>query len=104
MTSLNIGPYEICANFDSLKESIRHYLSRILADHCATEQRPLECDISLTFGSNGISDLEQTQVIALYEDSEGIIWVLEDINSDYIELDKVWIDNQIDIVKGLEQI
>ena len=98
--TLNKTPQEIDNMYDALKESIRHYISKILADNNATEDSPLECEIALTFGGYGLTS-DFPQVTSLFEDNEGIIWVKRDDNNDYIELDDMYLDNQITIVHEL---
>lgn len=97
--TLNKTPQELESMYDAIRESVRHYISKILADNNATEDNPLECEIALTFGNYGLSDFPQ--VTSLFEDNEGIIWVKRDDNNDYIELDDIYLDNQMTIVHEL---
>ena len=98
--TLNKTPQEIDSMYYALKDSIRHYISRVLADNSATEDNPLECEIALTFNGYGLTN-DFPQVTSIFEDNEGIIWVKEDINNDYIELDDMYLDNQMAIVYEL---
>lgn len=98
---LTNSPEEIKRMYCALKESIYYYISRILADNAATEDHPLECNISLEFGACGLSSLEMPLIESLYE-KDDIIWCKIDINNDYIELDELYLDDQMDIVRYLE--
>lgn len=96
---LSKNPKEMERMYDVLKESISNYISRVLADNAATEDNPLECYISLEFGACGLSSLEMPCIESIFMDDEGIIWCKIDNNEGYIELDELYLDDQMDIVR-----
>lgn len=93
------SPEDINEMYSDLKESIYNYISRVLADNAATEDNPLECDVSLEFGACGLSSLEMPCIESIFMDDEGVIWCKIDDNEGYIELDEIYLDDQMDIVK-----
>lgn len=92
------SPEDTYKMYRDLKKSIYDYILKVLADNAATKENPLACDISLEFGACGLSSLEMPMVESIYED-DGIIWCKIDNNDGYIELDEMYLDNQMDIVR-----
>lgn len=95
------SPEEMKRMYSVLKESIYSYISKVLADNAATEENPLECYISLEFGACGLSRLEMPCIESIFIDDEGIIWCKIDNNEGYTELDELYLDDQMDIVKNI---
>ena len=85
--------------YDSLKAAIKDYLSKIIADNNATEDNPLKCDVDLTFGNYGLV-CNMPKVTSLFEDKD-TIWIKEDLSEDPIDLDEVYLDDQMNIVCSL---
>lgn len=95
------SPEEINKMYSDLKESIRNFISRVLADNAATEDNPLACYICLEFGACGLSGLLMPCIESIFKDDEGFIWCKKGNNEDYIELDELYLDDQMDIVKNI---
>lgn len=92
---------EITEMYDTLRESIRHYLSAKLMD--TNEDNPLEVSVALDFGCFGMSTLEMRQIDRIFQEpSEGIIWVRFYGDEDYTELDELTTEDLISIVRDSE--
>ena len=98
---LSKSPEEIERMYGVLKESIRNYISRVLAENAATDDNPLECGISLEFGACGLSSLEMPCIDSMFMDDEEIIWCNTDWSDNPVELDELQIDDQMYIVRYL---
>ena len=100
MDTNNKSISEIEQMYHDLLESIRHNLSLKLID--TSEEKPLEVYIPLEHDAVGLSTLEMPTVTKIYQlPSEGIIFVhLDDYNDD-IELDDLYMDDIIHILKEL---
>lgn len=94
------SPQDIIGMYDILKESISNYILKVLVDNAATEDNPLECNICLEFGACGLSCIEMPLIEGIYED-DGVIWCKIDNNDDYIELDELCLDDQMDIIRNI---
>lgn len=101
--TLNRNRDEITGMYDSLRDSIRNYVSRVLADNNATEDNPLEINTALEFGAMGLSTLEMPHVESIFQDDDGsgMIWMNTDWNGEPVDFDELYIDDQIDIVMNL---
>ena len=96
----NKTPEEISKMYDALIESIRHYLSAKLMD--TDEEHPLDVHIELDFGTVGLSSLEMPAITSIFQEpKEGIIWIKFDFSDDYIELDELYTEDQMSIIKEI---
>ena len=104
--SLNKTPEEITKMYDTLRDSIRNYISRVLADNNATKDNPLEINAALEFGAMGLSTLEMPHVESIFQDDDGsgMIWMNTDWNSEPVDFDELYVDDQIDIVRKLKYL
>ena len=71
-------------------ENIRRKISAILSSEFATEDNPLECNV--TIGESeacGLSTLEMIHTKSLFQDQEGIIWINIEGSDEPIEFDQI---------------
>ena len=88
--------------YDDLLESVRHNLSLKLMD--TSEDNPLEVHIPLEHGAEGLSTLEMPTISKIYQHpSDGIIYVRFEEDDYDIELDSLFMEDMIQILKELEQ-
>ena len=88
--------------YSDLLESIRHNLSLKLMD--TSEDNPLEVHIPLEHGAEGLSTLEMPTISKIYQHpSDGIIYVHFVEDGFYTELDNLYVEDMIQILKELEQ-
>lgn len=99
--SLNKTPQEIEEMYEILVQSIRNYISRILADNKATEENPFECNVELDYNAVGLSSLEMPHVISLFEDKEGILWCNTDWSDSPVDFSELYLENQMTVVKWI---
>ena len=89
---------EITEMYDTLRESIRHYLSAKLMD--TNEDNPRKVFVALDFGCVGMSTLDMRSIDRIFQEpSEGIIWVRFYGNEDYTELDDLTTEELKSIVE-----
>lgn len=86
---------------ETLRESVRHFLSRHLMD--TSEEKPMECSIVIEHEACGLSDLEKTTIDRMYQDGEGIIWVYFFGDPIGMEIDDVPLECLIEIVNHIAQ-
>ena len=102
MDTNNKSLKEIEQMYHDLLESIRHNLSLKLMD--TSKDNPLEVYIPLEHDAVGLSTLEMPTVTKIYQlPSEGIIYVHLDEYGGDIELEDLFMDDIIQILKELEQ-
>ena len=102
MDTNNKSIKEIEQMHNDLLESIRHNLSLKLMD--TSKDNPLEVYIPLEHDAVGLSTLEMPTVTRIYQlPSEGIIYVHFDGYGGDIELEDLFMDDIIQILKELEQ-
>lgn len=103
--------FELCANktcedlkgmYDILFQSIRSFLSRNLME--TSEEHPLECEIAINVGAQGISECMKPHIIAIYQEPcDGTIWVKGDdgfsISEEYISIEDLSVEELLDIVE-----
>ena len=93
---------DICMNYSLLEESIRHNLSARLMD--TSEENPLDVNIPLESHTCGLSTLEMPTITSIFQDPcEGYICVRYEGADDYIELDDLYIEDRIQIVRDLQE-
>lgn len=97
--SLNMSLEDIEQYYTLIKEGIRNYLHKVLEG--TTEEHPLECNVPLEFGAEGLSTLQMNHITGLFRDSEGIIWCNTDF-SDPLELDNLYTEDQLILLKTLK--
>ena len=86
---------------DVLPEAIRMYLSRNLID--TNENKKLYCSICLEGDAQGLSSLELPEVKSIWQDpEEGIIWLDIYGAEQPIELDDIYLEDQLLIVNELK--
>lgn len=85
---------------ETIRESSRHYLSRVLMDTSESNKR--ECSITMQRGYFGLGENEKPEVVAIWQEpSEGIIWI-QFYGMDYAqEFDDLPMDNIMDIVENI---
>jgi len=99
--SLNKNYGDIEETYNLLREMVRHNLSAKLMD--TDEEHPKDVYISLEYGACGLSSLEMPAIVSLYQEPcEGIIYVKYDDADDYVELDDLFLEDMMQIVKDLE--
>ena len=102
MDTNNKSVKEIEQMYDELLESIRHNFSLKLMD--TSEDQPLKVDILLEHGAEGLSTLEMPTISKIYQHpSDGIIYVRFEEDDYDIELDSLFMEDMIQILKELEQ-
>lgn len=101
--SLNKTPQELREMYQTLRDAVRNYVSRILEDHKATKDNPLEIYAALEFNSMGLSTLEMPNVISMFQDTDGsgMIWCNTDWHDEPCDFDDLYLDDQIDIVNEI---
>ena len=101
--SLNKTPQELKEMYQTLRDAIRNYVSRILEDRKATEDNPLEIDASLEFNAIGLSTLDMPHVFSIFQDTDGsgMIWCNTDWSDESCDFDELYLDDQIDIVNEI---
>lgn len=102
MQAQNKSAKEVSDLLALTRESARQWLSRKLMHH--DEDAPLVCDLVLEpMGSFGISDSEKPNLTSIYmQRGEGIIWLLFEGFSEYVELDYVDVETIVLIINQLE--
>ena len=102
MNTNNKSLKEIEQMYHDLLESIRHNISLKLMD--TSKDNPLEVYIPLEHDAVGLSTLEMPTITKIYQlPSEGIIYVHLDGYGGDIELEDLFMDDIIQILKELEQ-
>ena len=102
MDTNNKSFQDIKQMYDDLLESIRHNLSLKLMD--TSEDNPLEVYIPLEYGIVGLSTLEMPTITKIYQHpSDGIIYVRFEEDDYDTELDSLYMEDVIQILKELEQ-
>ena len=101
--SLNKTPDEIRQMHDTLRNSIRNYVSRVLEASNATEDTPLDCGATLDFGSQGLSILEMPIVESLFKDDDGsgMIWCNVDWTDEPVDFDSLYTEDQMNVISNL---
>ena len=102
MDTNNKSVKQIEQMYNDLLESIRHNLPLKLMD--TSEDNPLEVYIPLEHGAVGLSTLDMPAITKIYQrPSEGIIYVRFEEDDYDIELDNLYMEDMISILKELEQ-
>ena len=95
---------------DYRHEILRKQVSAICSAFEADEEHPLSCVLSDTVElhvdlfevSQGLSEFEKPQVLSVFQDSEGIVWIKTDSDS-VIELDDILTDSIEEILNWLKE-
>ena len=109
--------YYHCPNceYDFSDEDVEHELLRqkvssICSALEATEEHPIDCSnfdmelhIDLDEVAQGLSEMEKPQLLSVFQDSEGIVWIITDFNDEPIELDSILTDSIREILVYLEE-
>ena len=97
---MNKTETQLLEMYDTLRESIRHYLSLKLMD--TNENSPLTCNIVIDFEAFGLSTLNMPTIISMYQHpTEGIIYFKYEGVEEYIEFDNMLTEDLIIIIKYL---
>ena len=101
--SLNKTPQELREMYQTLRDAVRNYVSRVLEDRKATENNPLEINASLEFNAIGLSTLDMPHVFSIFQDTDGsgMIWCNTDWSDEYVDFDQLYTEDQLDIVKNI---
>jgi len=79
---------------DTIREPIRHRISRICSHNDADEQYPYPCNILISQHKFcGLKPLETARVVGVFMDYEGIIYFNIDGLDGPIEFDEMWTDD-----------
>lgn len=95
---------------DYRHEMLRKQVSAICSAFEADEKHPLSCvlegtvelHVDLFEVSQGLSEFEKPQVLSVFHDSEGIVWINTD-SDDIIELDSILTDSIEEILNWLKE-
>ena len=91
-------------------EVLRQQVSAYCSREMATENNPIVCDgednmelhIDIDEASQGLSEAEKPQVLTIFHDPEGIVWITTDFCDEPIELDNVLTDSIREILQWLK--
>ena len=91
-------------------ELLRQKISAICSAVYATEEHPIDCSgfdtelhIDLDEVAQGLSEMMKPQLLSVFQDSEGIVWITTDFSDDSIELDDILTDSIKEILMYLEE-
>lgn len=95
---------------DYRHETLRKQVSAICSAFEATEEHPLSCvlddavelHVDLFEVSQGLSESEKPQVLSVFHDPEGIVWIKTD-GDDVIEIDDILTDSIGEILAWLKE-
>ncbi len=78
---------------DIQHEEYRQKISGFCSRDYATEEKPIKCDIIIGHDGIGLSELEKPNVIGIFQDSEGIVWVFVYGVPEPVEADELTTDD-----------
>ena len=91
-------------------ELLRQKVSSICSALEAAEEHPIDCSnfdtelhIDLDEVAQGLSEMEKPQLLSVFQDFEGIVWIITDFNNEPIELDDILTDSIREILVYLEE-
>lgn len=91
-------------------ELLRQKISAICSAVYATEEHPIDCSgfdtelhVDLYEVAQGLSEMMKPQLLSVFQDSEGIVWITTDFSDEPIELDDILTDSIKEILMYLEE-
>jgi hypothetical protein len=94
--TLNKNVTDINNMMTILRESVRHFISKMLME------TTMNCNLILGEDeAQGLSTLQMPTINKIFEDNEGIIWLQFEGTQEPTELDEFPIETQIEIINKL---
>jgi len=84
-------------------EELRQKVSSICSAFEATENSPIDCTKPEYLHIDGLSKIGKSQILSVFQDYEGIVWITSDCADEPIELDYIPTDSIKEILDWLEK-